>query len=143
MGSSRIPAARFATPMDRALSIAEIRYLICTVALDYTLVQLSQCSKRFHEPAIRVLWNTVPDLSPLVRCLPQDAWTMVDSSIGAHIVSTNLLPNPFTAHVSSCIIEAREASNSRGLDDIPQGFSFGVTTWDIAILEPASCYTNA
>ncbi|KAI1790212.1 hypothetical protein LXA43DRAFT_891462 [Ganoderma leucocontextum] len=84
--------------MHRALSIAELRYLICTRATDHTLVQLAQCCKIFHEPAIRVLWNTIPDLSLLVLCFPQDAWTMVHSYAGDSIKLVRpLAPEDWTA----------------------------------------------
>ena len=69
--------------MHRALLIPEILHAVCAYATDATLVSLARSCKVFHEVAIQVLWDELRDLSPLIKCLPEDAWT-VDQE---HVVS--------------------------------------------------------
>ncbi len=123
------------TSMHRALSITEIRYLICTVAIDHTLVQLAQCCRNFHEPAIRALWSTVPDISPLVRCFPQDAWTLVPNPRGGNsIVSMTVFNQALIAHVSG-FLETCAVSSPTGLDKVPQVFQLSAKTRDASVFQ--------
>ena len=69
--------------MHRALLIPEILHAVCVYATDATLVSLVRTCKVFHEVAIQVLWDELHDLNPLIKCFPEDAWT-VDQE---HVVS--------------------------------------------------------
>ncbi|TBU29983.1 hypothetical protein BD311DRAFT_787500 [Dichomitus squalens] len=60
--------------MEHALTITEIREMICTFASDHTLARLARTCKAFHEPSIQVLWCYLSDISPLFHCFPQDAY---------------------------------------------------------------------
>ncbi|TBU29996.1 hypothetical protein BD311DRAFT_796321 [Dichomitus squalens] len=57
--------------MEHALTITEIREMICTSA---RLARLARTCKAFHEPSIQVLWCYLPDISPLFHCFAQDAY---------------------------------------------------------------------
>ena len=127
--------------MHRALLIAEIRSLVCTFAADQTLARLAQCCKDFHHPAIRVLWNAISNLSPLVRCFPPDAWTFVNNSLGRCIVSTIILPYPsLMPHIIGSA-ETRAAACPRGLDGISQVFSHSAKVWG-TVLADHSAFTS-
>ena len=94
----------------------------------HTLAQLARCSKNFHGPAIRVLWSTIPDISPLVLCLPADTWTVVRiPRVGDSIVSTTLFEEASASWVAyvDVVVETCAISSPTGLDDVPQVFKPG------------------
>ncbi|KAM5539374.1 hypothetical protein V8D89_006826 [Ganoderma adspersum] len=62
--------------MHRALLTPEILYDVCAYATDGTLVSLALSCKAFNEAAIQALWHELRDLSPLMKCFPEDAWTI-------------------------------------------------------------------
>ena len=39
-----------------------------------TAVALACCCKGFEEPVLDALWETQERLTPLLKCIPQDAW---------------------------------------------------------------------
>jgi hypothetical protein len=39
-----------------------------------SLVNLAITCRNFLRPALEILWFDLPSLSPLVMCLPEDAW---------------------------------------------------------------------
>lgn len=56
-----------------------------------TLAVLARTCKLFSEPALNILWHYMPNLNPLIRCLPSDAVETVpkdapSASLGAKIV---------------------------------------------------------
>ena len=110
--------------MHRALSIVEILYLICTFATNPALIRLARCCRDFHNPAIQVLWHDIPDLSPLVRCFPQDAWTMGPGALSRSIVSITVPRQSSMAHAMGST-ETRTVAGARGLDNLPQVLQFG------------------
>ncbi|KAF9465371.1 hypothetical protein BDZ94DRAFT_1189577 [Collybia nuda] len=66
--------------MHRCFQILEIVYLICEEISripkhKHTLAALAGTCHSFEEPALAVLWATLPCITPLVRCLPPDCWT--------------------------------------------------------------------
>ncbi|KAI0712352.1 hypothetical protein C8Q76DRAFT_797213 [Earliella scabrosa] len=61
-------------PTHHIFSIQDIVSYICTFATNATLASLASSCTYIHEPAIRQLWRTLGGVSPLVRCLPEDAW---------------------------------------------------------------------
>jgi len=45
-----------------------------------TAVALACCCKSFEEPVLDVLWETQDRLTPLLKCIPQDAWEEEDGN---------------------------------------------------------------
>ncbi|KAI0769958.1 hypothetical protein C8Q74DRAFT_1272379 [Fomes fomentarius] len=67
--------------MHRALLIHEIVGYICQFSYKPELASLAGCSKTFHQPAIQALWSDIPNLAPLIRCFPQDAWVVEENTV--------------------------------------------------------------
>ncbi|KIJ62325.1 hypothetical protein HYDPIDRAFT_30580 [Hydnomerulius pinastri MD-312] len=80
--------------MHRALLVPEVLYAIfvlvpgddsspLTAACPkVTLAALARTCKVFTEEALNILWAELSDLSPLVRCLPEDSWTCTHGDDG-------------------------------------------------------------
>ncbi|KAI0720596.1 hypothetical protein C8T65DRAFT_293939 [Cerioporus squamosus] len=68
----------------QALSITEIVRNICQHLEDDrpSLAVLARTSKFFYEPAVGSLWYHLPNLVPLVKCFPPDAWKVKRKVIG-------------------------------------------------------------
>ncbi|OBZ68782.1 hypothetical protein A0H81_11282 [Grifola frondosa] len=66
--------------MHRSLLLEEIAQHIFEAlhAADQlsTLASLAVTCRRFHGPALDVLWKEIYDLAPLVKCFPADAWVV-------------------------------------------------------------------
>ena len=78
--------------MRRALLIPEILHHVCAHASDAARLYLALSCKAFHETAIRLLlWSDLHDLSPPIKCLPEDAWTTGEET--GELVSTQPAPN--------------------------------------------------
>ncbi|TFK93099.1 hypothetical protein K466DRAFT_538637 [Polyporus arcularius HHB13444] len=62
--------------IHQAFCITELVRNICQHLEDdrASLAVLARTSKAFHEPAVGSLWYRLPNLVPLVKCLPPDAW---------------------------------------------------------------------
>ncbi|KAI0712339.1 hypothetical protein C8Q76DRAFT_676855 [Earliella scabrosa] len=60
--------------VQQALCIAEIVRNICEYTDERTLAVLARTCKAYQEPAIQSLWRILPNLSPLVYCLPSTVW---------------------------------------------------------------------
>ncbi|KAG1837625.1 hypothetical protein DFJ58DRAFT_620385, partial [Suillus subalutaceus] len=43
-----------------------------------TLVALALTCKSFTEPALKLLWQDLPGLAPLIKCLPRSLWKQVE-----------------------------------------------------------------
>ncbi|TFK69874.1 hypothetical protein BDN72DRAFT_583880 [Pluteus cervinus] len=39
-----------------------------------TLASLASTSQLWHTRAVSVLWHTLPNIKPLLRCMPRDIW---------------------------------------------------------------------
>ncbi|KAF9451835.1 hypothetical protein P691DRAFT_723228 [Macrolepiota fuliginosa MF-IS2] len=69
--------------MHPCLSIPEIQSLICGFIREVyvhpraTLASLARTCQAFKEPALTSLWSEMCTISPLIECLPQDAWSKV------------------------------------------------------------------
>ncbi|KAF9452100.1 hypothetical protein P691DRAFT_831789 [Macrolepiota fuliginosa MF-IS2] len=66
--------------MHPCLQVYDILEHICSElassdSLD-ALAKLARTCTIFLDPALNALWDTIPTLEPLVRCLPQDAWAI-------------------------------------------------------------------
>jgi hypothetical protein len=76
--------------MHNALGIHEILFDIfnhvCAITaadgstkkpnLNPSLVALARTCRAFQEPALDALWLQLDDLTPLLRCLPEDVWVL-------------------------------------------------------------------
>ncbi len=91
--------------MHQALFIPEILHDVCTHATDTTLVSLALSCKSFHETAIQALWNELCDLNPLIKCFPEDIWT-IDQE---HLVSEQ--PSARSLDVPSSLLNILGAEN--------------------------------
>ena len=60
--------------MHHCLYIEEIICIIFSLSTKRDLVSLAATCKTFRDPALRILWRCLEDLSPLIRCLPVDIW---------------------------------------------------------------------
>lgn len=63
--------------MHHCLAIAEIQHLIFEIIReeDYPfLATLAHTCRAFKESALNSLWYELSGISPLFRCLPQEAW---------------------------------------------------------------------
>lgn len=67
--------------MHRALFISEIANFICEPLDETTLAALARSCKALHEPAVHSLWADLSNLVPLVKCFPDDSWTVEDNEI--------------------------------------------------------------
>lgn len=38
------------------------------------MCRLARTCRTFTEPALNIVWKKLPDIYPLIRCLPVDAW---------------------------------------------------------------------
>lgn len=65
--------------MHRCLTIPEMR---CSIIENFQgpcadLVAIALVQRAFYEPAMNKLWSKLKGLSPLIRCLPDDAYEFV------------------------------------------------------------------
>lgn len=66
--------------MHRCLLIPEMVHLICeeidaTPGQSLTLISLAGTCQFFKDPALNLLWATLPSILPLVKCLPSNVWS--------------------------------------------------------------------
>jgi len=70
--------------MHRCLSVDEIlRLLACELIASEakaTAAALARCCKTFEEPVLDALWETLDQLTPLLKCFPRDVWEEEDGS---------------------------------------------------------------
>ncbi|RDX53450.1 hypothetical protein OH76DRAFT_1223204 [Lentinus brumalis] len=69
--------------MHRALSLQEIVREICAFnAGDLkSLAALARTCRHYHELATQELWKEIESLVPLVKCFPEDSWTVADGEL--------------------------------------------------------------
>ena len=64
--------------MHACLHVDEIlRLLACQLVASKaktTAVALACCCKTFEEPVLDTLWETQNQITPLLKCFPQDVW---------------------------------------------------------------------
>ena len=65
---------------QRTLLIVEVLRHVCQFAKDDTLAALARVCKSFHDPAIQTLWSDLQNLTPLIKCFPDNIWTVDTSS---------------------------------------------------------------
>ncbi|KIJ66524.1 hypothetical protein HYDPIDRAFT_26864 [Hydnomerulius pinastri MD-312] len=64
------------------LNIFKCTYPAWRSSFNPDLVALARTCRVFHEPALNVLWAELDNLTPLIRCLPQDLWSVEIVKIG-------------------------------------------------------------
>lgn len=99
-----------------------------------TLANLAITCHVFHETAMNVLWSHLDDLSPLVRCMPQDVWHIQDLSdimqlswpSGRYILVSGFCDELVVVELSTyCLSIIRSLSSENRLQTI--GSRFGRT----------------
>lgn len=108
-----------------ALCIAEIYRNVCVVADDATLAVLARTCKYFHEPAVQMLWRDIPDLVPLIKLFPEDAWILENRRIVSfatyHVTAWRI----DSLGLIMLFIEILSSAVSARLDGFPQAFQTG------------------
>ncbi|RPD62528.1 hypothetical protein L226DRAFT_329759 [Lentinus tigrinus ALCF2SS1-7] len=104
---------------ERALNIAEIIRAICEhLSLHKaSLATLARTSKIFQKPAVASLWYDLPNLVPLVKCLPPDAWEVNDNVLS---LTRPLCPTDWTK-----FLEFSGLVRELGADRIPFDWNVG------------------
>ncbi|KAF8345492.1 hypothetical protein F5887DRAFT_165395 [Amanita rubescens] len=59
---------------DEAVFCSDLLGLICQNCDQDTLTRLSLTNRTISDEAIRVLWSSVENFGPLIRCMPADLW---------------------------------------------------------------------
>ena len=77
--------------MHRCLTVDEIlrllaRELVASGA-KATAVSLICCCKGLEDPVLDVLWETQDQLTPLLKCLPQEVWKEEGGSFVSYIMA--------------------------------------------------------
>ncbi|KAF8061744.1 hypothetical protein FPV67DRAFT_294810 [Lyophyllum atratum] len=80
--------------MHPCLKIVEILRLVFAFVYDEyrgpaDMPALAVTCRAFYEPACDVLWQTLPSLAPLVRCMSADTWQMVDRTVSLRRATTS------------------------------------------------------
>ena len=102
--------------MHACLNVDEIlRLLVCELVgseANATAVSFACCCKKIREPALDGLWKTQDQLTPLLKCFPQDVWEETDgdfvSQVMKFISSTLNWPSDLTV--------AQENPDKNGID---------------------------
>jgi hypothetical protein len=58
----------------QVLSCADLVNLICRQCDKATLTSLARTKRNISEITLDVLWRSIPDIGPLIRCMPEDLW---------------------------------------------------------------------
>src|SRR6266550_5079915 len=60
--------------MHEAVFCSDLLGLICQNCDLHTLTQLSLTSRTISDEALHVLWSSIENFGPLIRCMPADLW---------------------------------------------------------------------
>jgi hypothetical protein len=81
--------------MHPSLTVDDILHLLaCELVeseLEATAVSLACCCRTFEDPVLNVLWKTQEQLTPLLKCLPQEVWEEEDGMFVSQALSLYLL----------------------------------------------------
>ncbi|TBU59017.1 hypothetical protein BD310DRAFT_1038776 [Dichomitus squalens] len=102
--------------MHPTLSIQEILHNVCAYACDSTRLSLIRTCQALHAVAIQSFWSDLPDLTPLIKCLPEDAWA-VDKRSGLLRIVRSLSPEDWNSFLKYSV---HEISMHWGLEDDPE-----------------------
>ena len=87
--------------MHPCLNVDEIlRLLACELVVSgakVAIVALACCCKSFEDPVLDALWETQDQLTPLLRCLPQEVWKEDGGSFVSQLIA-------FVLSVLNCLI---------------------------------------
>lgn len=124
--------------MHRALAIQDILssildQLSTTYNRDHRseLAALARTCRTFKEPALNELWNTLENLSPLVRCIPEASYRAFSESGGIAVRSFHIFC--YNAWFSECLLFFSGHSTDQ------HGFSRPLTQTDLATLQGYTC----
>ncbi len=68
------------TPMHEVLFCSDLLGLICQNCDLHTLTQLSLTNRTISDEALHVLWSSIENFGPLIRCMPADLWEQRSSA---------------------------------------------------------------
>ncbi|KAF8349104.1 hypothetical protein F5887DRAFT_550757 [Amanita rubescens] len=68
------PLCKAVTSTHRVLSCPDLVNLICGQCDKATLTSLARTKRDISEITLDVLWRSIPDIGPLIRCMPEDLW---------------------------------------------------------------------
>ena len=77
--------------MHPCLGVDEILRLIAselvTSGTKATAAALACCCKSFEDPMLDALWRKQYELTPLLKCFPQDVWNEEDESFVSQVIA--------------------------------------------------------
>ena len=76
--NSVLACLRVAEIFDVVLEILEMHWESQTKQGMTTIAALAATCRLFHEPSMDYLWKMVPDLTPIIMCLPSHLWYFDD-----------------------------------------------------------------
>ncbi len=59
---------------QQVLSCVDLVNLICRQCDKATLTSLARTKRNISEITLNILWRSIPDIGPLIRCMPDDLW---------------------------------------------------------------------
>jgi hypothetical protein len=59
---------------DEAVFCSDLLELICQNCDQDTLTRLSLTNRTISDEALHVLWSSIENFGPLIRCMPADLW---------------------------------------------------------------------
>ena len=62
--------------MDHCLQIPEVVRVLCDGLSGKDAYSMAMVARRFVEPALDVRWRDLTSFVPIVKCLPDDLWTV-------------------------------------------------------------------
>lgn len=85
--------------MHKVLQIPELYGHICSyIWFDkQTLARLARTCKLLCEPALKLIWQNLDDIAPLIMCMPDDLWERSDDEHGK-LQSLVSLPTIYTTN---------------------------------------------
>jgi hypothetical protein len=66
----------------QVLRCAEVTRLICDQCDKTTLASLARTRQDISEAALDVLWHSIYNVGPLIRCMPEDLWEEIEITSG-------------------------------------------------------------
>jgi hypothetical protein len=77
--------------MHPCLNVDEVLRLLARELVglggEATVVSLACCCKGFEDPLLDVLWETQDQLTPLLKCFPQEVWKEEDGSFVSYTMA--------------------------------------------------------
>lgn len=67
--------------MDHCLRIPEVVRIVCDELYGKDAYSMALVARRFVEPALDARWRILYSFVPIVKCLPDDSWTVEDGPV--------------------------------------------------------------